>query len=284
MTEAKFLPTWEQARRWLLLLGLPLLIGILIAAAIPRPAIGIIRLNDAIYSYTAQSLNAQIEYARAHDEIRAVVLIMDSPGGTVVDTESVYLELARLRAEKPVVASVNAMAASGAYYLAVNTDYIFAKPTSDIGNVGVIGYLPSAPIIFEDTVSTGPYKMWGMPRDEFLRQMDLIKQAFYQAVALGRGDRLKVGSDVILTGQIWPGTDALRLGLIDALGPESEALAYAAQLAGIRHYDVVDLASLAGVSGSLGGFYYQSPDGVTLPYPAEPGIYLLYIPPLPVEP
>lgn len=285
MAKKKLRLTWSQARRWLLWFGLPLAIGILIAAALPRPVIGVIRLNDAIYSFTARDLISQIEYARTHSRVRAVVLVLDTPGGTVVDTESVYLELSRLRAQKPVVTSINGMAASGGYYLSVGTDYIFAKPTSDVGNIGVIGYLPPVPRVYEEILSTGPYKLWGMPRDEFMRQIDLIKQAFYRAVQLGRGDRLQVGPEVVLTGQIWPGSEALRLGLIDAIGPESQAIEYAAQLAGLRHYRVLELDEVAGIEPEIYYyFFYRDPQGVTLPYPAEPGLYLLYVPSLPLKP
>jgi protease-4 len=275
--------TWEQVRHVLLWIALPLVIGALIAAAVPRPMVGLIRLNDAIYSYTAQDVIAQINYARQHPEVRAVVLALDSPGGTVADTEAVYLELLRLRREKPVVASIGSMAASGAYYLSVGSDYIFAKPTSDVGNVGVIAYLPPTPLIFEDIVSTGPYKLWGYPRDTLMRELEMIKRGFYEAVRLGRGDRLQVGPEVVLRGQVWPGSEALAMGLIDALGAESEAAAKAAELARVRHYQVADLFDLAGLTRSSGVFFFQSPEGITLPYPTEPGLYLLYVPPLPVE-
>ncbi len=275
--------TWDQIRHLLLWLALPLILGVLIAAALPRPIIGVIYLNDAIYSYSAREMITQISYAREHPEVRAVVLVMDSPGGTVADSEAVYLELASLRETKPVVTSIGSMAASGGYYLSAGTDYIYAKPTSMVGNVGVIGWLPSAPAIYEDVASTGPYKMWGAPRDTFLRQMEMIKQGFYQAVVLGRGDRLKIGPETLLRGEIWPGSEALRLGLIDELGSESAAIEKAAQLARIRHYEVADLRDLAGIQTIYFPFFFQSPEGVTMPYPNEPGIYLLYVPPFPVE-
>jgi protease-4 len=275
---------WEGIRTWLLWLALPLVIGILIASAIPKPVIGIIRLDDAIYANTARDMIAQINYAIDHPEIRAVVLAFDSPGGTVVDTESVYMELARLRAKKPVVTAVNGMAASGAYYLSVNTDYIYAKPTSLVGNIGVIGYLPSSPIIFEEIISTGPYKLWGSARDSDMRQIEMIKEGFFQAVMLGRGDRLQVGPEVVLSGKIWLGNEAVRLGIADELGTETDALNKAAELAHVANYEAVDLYDLAdlGSSGTI-PFFIQSPDGITLPYPTEPGTYLLFIPQLPVE-
>ena len=274
---------WDRIRNAFLWIILPLVIGMLIALVIPRPVIGIIRLDDAIYSQTGRDLIAQINYAIDHPEVRAVILALDSPGGTVVDTEAVYMELARLRAKKPVVTAINGMSASGAYYLSANTDYIYAKPTSLVGNVGVIGYLPSTPFIFEDIISTGPYKLWGAPRDSDMREIEMIKQGFYQAVMLGRGDRLKIGPEILLRGQIWSGTEGLRLGIIDALGTETDAKNKAAELAHIAHYILADLRGLAALENGSQQFYIQDPDGVSLPYPREAGLYMLYIPQLPVK-
>jgi len=275
---------WETIRTWLLWLALPLAIGLIFASAIPQPLIGVIRLNDAIYPFTARDMIAQINYAIDNPEVRAVVLAFDSPGGTVVDTEAVYMELSRLRAKKPVVTVVNGMAASGAYYLAANTDYIYSKPTSMVGNIGVIGYLPSAPLIFEDIISTGPYKLWGAPRDSEMRQIEMIKEGFLQAVQLGRGDKLNVGPEVVLSGKIWAGNEAVRIGIADELGTERDAEDKAAELARVSNYRSADLYDLAGIqSSAVTPFFIQSPEGVTLPYPTEPGMYLLFIPQLPVK-
>ncbi|MFZ5877814.1 MAG: S49 family peptidase [Chloroflexota bacterium] len=273
---------WEHVQRGLLWVALPLLLGVFAASLIPKPVVGVIRLEDAIYSYTASELIAQIEYARTHSEVKAVVLALNSPGGTVVDTEAVYLELERLREEKPVIASVDGMAASGAYYLAVGTDYIYAKPTSQVGNVGVLGYLPPTPFIFEDLISTGPYKLWGSPRDTSLREIEMIKRVFYEAVELGRGDALKVGPEVVLRGQLWMGAEAVDMGIIDAIGTESDAVTRAAEMAHLWHYDTVDLYELAGLQGSLADLFFQTDSqGLALPYPRQPGLYLLFVPPLP---
>jgi len=278
--------TPEQRNRFLWWAIPALVLGVLISLLIRKPVIGVIRLNDAINATTAKDLITQITYAREHAEVRAVVLILDSPGGTVVDTEAVYMELSRLRAEKPVVTWVSGMAASGAYYLSSGTDYVVAVPSSEVGNVGVIGYLPSSPIILEDVISTGPYKLWGSPRDTTIREIEMLKQGFYQAVKLGRGDRLKIGPDVLLRGQIWPGSEALRLGLIDQLGSETDAYNQAAGRAHIWNYNLKDLypaAVILPVTTYASGFFLQTKDGVTLPYPSRPGLYMLYIPQLPVE-
>jgi protease-4 len=269
---------WKQIRHFLLWIALPLVIGILISATIPQPIIGTIHLGVAIDSYSAGEMITQINYARQHPEVRGVVLIIDSPGGTVADTESVYQELLRLGQTKPVVTYIGAMAASGAYYLSVGTDFIISNPTSEVGNIGVIGFLPNSPIIYEDIISTGPYKLWGEPRDTFQREMEMVKQGFYQAVLLGRGDRLLVDPQVILTGRIWLGSEAKRVGVIDELGSQSDAFTKVAQMAQIRNFKVGDLAKLAGILSDSSSFFAKSPDGVILPYPNQAGIFLLYIP------
>lgn len=274
---------WDRIRTMLLWLALPFLIGTLAASLIPKPVVGVIRLEDAIYSYSAQNTIKQIRYAIEHPEVRAVVLVMDSPGGTVVDTESIYMELTRLREKKPVVTVVNGMAASGGYYLSVNTDYIYAKPTSLVGNIGVIGYLPPAPFVVEDIITTGPYKLWGAPRDSDMRQIEMIKQGFFEAVRLGRGDKLTEGESVTFSGQIWSGIDGLKMGIIDEFGTESDGEKKAAELAKVANYETLDLAGLSGVQSFDYLFFMQNDNGVTLPYPKEAGMYLLYIPTLPVE-
>jgi protease-4 len=269
---------WTRPILWM---GLPLILGILLALLIPRPIVGTIYLRDAIYSYSAGDLISQFRYAYDHPEIQSVVLVMDSPGGTVADTEALYLELIRLREKKPVVVSIETMAASGAYYLAVGADYIFAKPSSEVGNIGVRTVLPSAPSVFEDEVSTGPYKFYGGSRDETLRLLDPLKQGFYQAVKLGRGEALHTTPENILSGKLFIGSEALRFGLIDALGTYSEAVEKAATLAHVWNFETKDLLSLVYQSDketSTYRFFLEAEDGSQSPYPRTPGVYFLYIP------
>lgn len=274
---------------WALFVVLPLAIGLLLSLLIQQPQIGVIYLNQEINSYSAQEVITQITYARDHAEIKAVVLVLNSPGGTVTDTESVYLELARLRQDKPVITVVEGMAASGAYYLAVGTDYILAKPSSMVGNIGIIGSLPYTPIVYEETLSTGPYKLWGSPRDTYMREMEAMKQSFLSAVKLGRGTTLKTDDETILRGQIWVGSEALQMGLIDALGVQSDAMEKAAQMAHISHFKVVDLYTSAGVASAYSVPYYSAENNTesqvsTTPVPREAGLYYLYDPSMEVNP
>jgi ClpP class serine protease len=286
MNESAQAKTWGF-RTWFLYVIIPLVVGILLSLFIQRPKIGVITLNDAIASGTAQDLITQIVYARTHPEIKAVILVLNTPGGTVTDTESVYMELARLRQTKPVIAMVEGLAASGGYYLLSGTDYAFAKPSSTIGNIGVLGFLPTPPTVISGLYSTGPYKLWGEPQDTFIGEMEMLKQGFYHAVLLGRGSRLKAPASVILRGQVYTGSDALRMGLIDELGSISQAYDKAAQMAHIAHYQVLDLKIPSGVLPPVtapAAFFQTTKDGATLSIPKDPGIYLLYVPNMEIKP
>jgi protease-4 len=263
----------------LLWLALPLVVGILLALLIPRPVIGVVYLRDAIDPYTAGDMITQFRYAYDHPEIHAVVLVMDSPGGTVADTESTYQEIIRLRQKKPVVSLVENMAASGAYYLAVGTDYILVQSASEVGNVGVRTTLPMAPVVFEDDVSTGPYKFFGDSRDATLRILDPLKKGFYRAVVLGRGKALNATPEDVLSGKIFIGSEAVRLGLADTFGSQSGAIAKAAGMAHVWNFSVKDLRELSGLAPAYSySFFYETKDGQLTAYPKKPGNYFLYIP------
>lgn len=262
---------------------LPLILGFLLSLLIPQPKIGVIRFNDEINSYTANDLTAQIIYAREHADISAVVIVMNSPGGTVVDTEAVYMELARLRESKPVVTVIEGMAASGGYYLSVGTDYIFTKPTSIVGNIGILGYLPDPPAVYEELYSTGPYKLWLEPREAFIRSLEPLKQAFLQAVKLGRGSALKLDDATVLRGQIWSGSEAVRYGLADELGTQSQAFDKAAQLAKIAHYQVVEIRQLVTVPPTTSVYAQANGAEPAQASQRQPGMYYLYLPPSQIQ-
>jgi protease-4 len=133
------------------------------------------------------------------------------------------------------------LAASGGYYLAAAADEIYAKPTSLVGNIGVIGYAAPVPFLAEETLTTGPYKTFGGTQAGQVRLMEIAKEGFLQAVAAGRGARLNATLDLLSRGEVFSGVQALSLGLVDRLGSNDEAIARAAELAGLRDYEIVDL-------------------------------------------
>ncbi|NIV37591.1 MAG: hypothetical protein GWN58_51685, partial [Anaerolineae bacterium] len=198
---------------------LALVIGCLVARSlIPTPRIAVIRIEGDIWgSYTAYVRQAMDEAAK-DPAVRAVVLEISSPGGEVTASEDLYFEVLRLRDSKPVVAAVNEIAASGAYYIASAADQIYAKPGSMVGNIGVISILPEPDLVDEMLFTTGPFKLSGGSQVEAIRQMEVLKETFLMAILAQREDRLKVGPEILSRGEIYLGLQGEQIGLIDQVG------------------------------------------------------------------
>jgi protease-4 len=258
---------------------LPLGLGAILAPRlVPVPQVGVIRVWFDIYAPTAQVVIDQLNYALQHRPVRAVVLIIDSPGGEVTASEDLYYAILDARQEMPVIASVDVLAASGAYYLAAGTDEIYAKPTSLVGNIGVIGYAAPAPFLLEEILTTGPYKAFGGTQAGQVRQMEIAKEGFLRAVAAGRGDRLTASLDYLSRGEVFSGVQALSLGLVDQLGSNQEAIARAAELAGLRDYEVVDLLAATYPEEDISWAFQGQTEWRQLEE-LPPGLYYRYIEP-----
>jgi len=230
----------------LLIIIIPLALGLFLAPRlVSEPKIGVVRLNYDISGPSVQDMLSQFAYARRDDSIKAVVMYVNSPGGSAAYSEELFLDILNTRKEKPVIATVDLLAASGAYYAAAAADEIYAKPTSSIGSIGVIAVLPGPVFIDEDLLTTGPYKAFGGTRDSFMRQMEISKNAFLEAVRIGRGDRLAIEPEFLSRAEIFSGAQAEAMGLVDGLLSGDEAIQRAAELAGIKNYQVVELSDLA---------------------------------------
>lgn len=262
----------------------PLLVGWLLAVRlVPQPAVGIIRLDFDISSLSAEFVMLQIDEARADPRVKAVVLQLNSPGGEIAATQSLYVELQSLRREMPVVTSIESIAASGGYYVAMATDPVYAKPSSTVGNVGMWGFIPPDLGVNDVILASGPFKVTASNRAEFLREIEGIKQEFLAAVFNARDDRLNISAVDLSQGLAYQGREALHLGLIDHLGSRSDAIATAAELAGIANYEVIDLEACVieqyfgdNDSASLPEAWIGAADPVTGRRTLPPGIYLLY--------
>jgi signal peptide peptidase SppA len=240
-------PLWRMMSLALWVLA-PLLIGIPLAfLAVPPPQVAVIRFQGVIWQESIPYLSSMLDVARDDRAIRAVVLEIDSPGGDVTATEELYFRLLELRQKKPLVVTVDYLAASGGYYLAAAADHVFAKPASLVGNVGAITFLPSVDeqrVTDEDYVSTGPYKFSGGSRGDYALQIELAKRAFLEAVYSQRGQKLSIEQARLASGEVFMGLQALQLGLVDDLGANSEAVQKAADLAHLRNYGITDLVSV----------------------------------------
>jgi protease-4 len=183
--------------------------------------------------------------ARKNEDIAAVVLRVDSPGGSVQASEEIYREVVALRAEgKPVVISMGDLAASGGYYIAAPADKIFASPMTITGSIGIYATIPTLDRtlgrigVTVDGVGTtalsGKMRL-DRPMDPALRDyiqltIDHGYETFLAHVASGRG-KTRDEINEIAQGRVWIGNDALRLGLVDSLGGYDDAVKAAAQLA-----------------------------------------------------
>ncbi len=203
-----------------------------------------------------ETVSAQLKKARLDDKVKAVVLRIDSPGGSTFASEIMRAEVLALKeAGKPVVASMGSLAASGGYWIASPADEIWAAPTTITGSIGIFGYFntfenTAAEVgVFVDGVGTTPLSpllatgIGPLPDSAG----DIIQQSiengydrFLNVVNEGRGlDKEYI--DSIAQGRVWIGTRAKELGLVDQLGGYDDAIASAARLAKLETYDVVHM-------------------------------------------
>ncbi|MBB5164420.1 signal peptide peptidase SppA [Mycobacterium sp. AZCC_0083] len=208
------------------------------------------------------TIAAALREAGADDAVSAVVLRVDSPGGSVTASETVWREVNRLReAGKPVVASMGAVAASGGYYVSMSADAIVANPGTITGSIGVVtGKLVARDLkdrlgIGSDSVRTNPNAdAWSLNKpftDEqhahVEAEADLFYTDFVQRVAQGRGMTVEA-VEAVARGRVWTGADALERGLVDELGGLRTAIDRAKLLAGFDADTDVKLVSLPGSS------------------------------------
>lgn len=269
---------------FLIVIALPLALGLYLAPrAVPQPKIGVVRLTYEIDSFTAGLFKEQIAYVRNDPAFKGVVVIINSPGGTASDSEEMFLEMLSLREQMPVVASIDFIAASGAYFTAVGADEIYAKSSAFVGNIGVIGLLPGGVFIEDDILTTGPYKYFGSTRDGEVRSIETLKFAFLNAVQTGRADALNADPEFLSRGEGFDGIRALELGLIDRIASTQDAMDRVAELAGIKGYEVVEIFDLVFDEEDLFFFAYHPSQKLDMerlwaqPTDLAPGYYYRYL-------
>ncbi len=239
--------TKRLLRRWFTSIPFFVLLGLILGFAIaipviPRPRIATIAISGAILEQAyADDILDMLSYAKDDDSIKAVVLQIDSPGGGASVTEQIYLDVLRLRGQKPVVASIGVMAASGGYYVAIASNFIYAQPTSQVGSVGAWSSLPSPEELDDNTIVSGLFKATGISKRKAIAEVEMLRQEFVSAVMSQRGDRLKLSDKELSLAELYPGVEGLRYGLIDDIGTVTAAIEKAASLAGIRNYEVEKL-------------------------------------------
>lgn len=208
--------------------------------------------NDSgIYS---ESFIREFRKAYKDKNVKAIVLRVNSPGGSALASENIWKEIAMAKkVGKVIVTSMGDYAASGGYYISCNSDYIFAQPNTLTGSIGVFGMIPSIQNTLKnklgvtiDVVKTNKHSdmLTGFrPMDdaEVAVMQQMVEETyglFTKRVSDGR--KMTVAQvDSIGQGRVWAGKDALKIGLVDKLGSLDDAIAKAAQLANISQYSVV---------------------------------------------
>ena len=195
-----------------------------------------------IYS---ENLSKTIRKAREDENVKAIVLRVNSPGGGAVASAIIGRELDLTKEVKPIIVSMGNYAASGGYWISANADYIYADPTTLTGSIGVFGTFPNLQGLLNDKIGltfdvaktneNADFGTMTQPLTEFqygkLQEM-VVKtyDDFTKRVAEGRGLR-QTYIDSIGQGRVWSGVDAIGLGLVDELGDMEDAIAYAAEKA-----------------------------------------------------
>ena len=198
----------------------------------------------------------QIKKIHDNEDVKAVVFRVNSPGGSADASEQIWHAVRTLQAKGlPVVVSMGDYAASGGYYISCSADYIYAEPTTLTGSIGIFGTVPNFSKLMDkvgldvDGVSTNKHATLttnaiykGMNKEEMALMQSMVERGydlFTKRCADGRGmsqdDIKKIGE-----GRVWLGKDALEIGLVDELGNINNAIAKAAELAGLGEYAIVD--------------------------------------------
>lgn len=217
-------------------------------------ATGPILYGEGTRSIIAQGVFRETLQELATDDwVKAVVIRVDSPGGSALTSELLWQALEEVKKEKPVLVSMGNTAASGGYYIAAGADQIYAEPLTITGSIGVFATLPNAHKfmnnigINSEIVETHPnalgYSIFQPLSPAFEAQLkkgiDQTYSTFKKRVAAGR-DLSEAEVEIRAQGRVWTGSQALENGLIDALGGLPETIHAAAQAAGLEKYNTVD--------------------------------------------
>ena len=207
----------------------------------------------------------EIAKVRQDSSVKAVVFRVNSPGGSVQASAAIEREIELLKACKPVVASYGGYAASGGYWISCGTDKIFSDKSTLTGSIGVFGLIPSFGKALKKNVHLNVYEVsthkhgalaTGMspldPEEEEAMQenIDSIYEDFVARVAAGRGLTTEA-VDEIAQGRVWAGGDAIQIGLVDELGGLTDAIRYAATMASLENYRLVEYPAVTSLYEQL---------------------------------
>lgn len=209
----------------------------------------------------SERISKAVRQARLDSNVKAIVLRVNSPGGSSLASDVIWREVALAKKMKPVVVSMGDVAASGGYYISCPAHVIVANPNTITGSIGVFGLFPNVQKLFEnkfgltvDTVKTNKHSdimsvFRPIHKDEgdvIQKQIEDVYDDFITKVGEGR-NMTKEQVDAIGQGRVWSGIDGKRIGLVDEFGGIKTAIAFAAQKADIDEYKILELPTQKGV-------------------------------------
>jgi len=209
--------------------------------------------QESDWQIASKTFREEIRKLRDNEKVKAVVLRVNSPGGSALASEVILRELKLLHDRKPVIVSMGNYAASGGYYISTAADSIFALPNTITGSIGVFGMMFNVGNAMKNKLGVTFDEEKNAPFADFptafrpltpqegemmQRSIDTIYSKFKGHVAEGRGLSAEM-VDSIAQGRVWTGSTALRIGLVDRLGGLDQAIASAAAKAKLKSYKVV---------------------------------------------
>ena len=211
------------------------------------------------------TLSEALRQAREDKKVKAIVMRVNSPGGSAVASEVIRREVELAAKEKPLIVSMGNYAASGGYWISSSSDYIFADPTTLTGSIGVFGTVPNLKGFFNDKlgltfdeVKTNENSDFGSiakPLSPYQMKMmqKHVTDTYDDFITLVSTERelRKTFVDSIAQGRVWSGDDAIGLGLVDELGGIEEAVAYAAKEADLESYSIKEYPKQEDIFESL---------------------------------
>lgn len=204
----------------------------------------------------SEKINDDLRKLADNKDVKAVVLRINSPGGSAYTSEQIWKQVYELKKKKPVVVSMGSVAASGGYYIASGASKIIAEPNTLTGSIGIFGMFPNTAGLFNklalttDIVKTNRYADFGDPArpmtdDEKALIQGYIERGydtFLTRCSEGRGVS-KADIDSIGQGRVWTGEQALKIGLVDELGGIERAVELAGELAEIYNYNIMEVST-----------------------------------------
>ncbi len=207
--------------------------------------VGVVEIQGVITE--SKDILSLIKRFREDDDIKSIVIRIDSPGGVIGPSQEIYREIRKTTPEKKIIASMGSIAASGGYYIAAATNGIVANPGTITGSIGVILAYTNFRAVLDKigmvpvVIKSGPLKDMGSPTKDMSKEEKEVLQAFVDqahrqfVTAIAEGRKMDIDHVVSLAdGRIYTGEEAVKQGLVDRLGNFEDAIEWAGQLGGIQ--------------------------------------------------